>query len=483
VARSTHRGDTREAGVTALSGRVRAPTVDEVARYSWFAAAAAYVFVMTVSAYYVSWDFWAALVFAPILFAITIPLLKRGLRKNPDPRIGRIVVIAFVAKMLGSVARYVLTYGLYERADAEVYHVSGSALAEGFWNNRFAQVMELEVPQMTGTPFIKLATGVLYILTGPTELGGFIVFSWLSFLGLFFFYKAVVVGFPEANHRRYAYLVFFLPSMLYWPSSVGKEAWISFGLGLASYGIALITRHQALGYPVAALGLLATAGPRPHITVLCVVSLMIAYLLRRKSWRASTMGPVGKVVGLVVLMGVGAVVVTTTASFFELDEVSTGSVTEVLDYTDQQSGQGGSEFEPVRVKSPTEFPSAVLAVLFRPFPWEANSAQALIASAEGILLLILGTAMITRLMRLPKYIFQVPYVAYAASYTMMFVIAFSSIGNFGILTRQRTQVLPLMLVLLVLPYEHAPAPEPTPTVEERARELARATRRPRQAAY
>jgi hypothetical protein len=91
--------------------------------------------------------------------------------------------------------------------------------------------------------------------------------------------------------------------------------------------------------------------------------------------------------------------------------------------------------------------------------------------------------MITRLMRLPKYIFQVPYVAYAASYTMMFVIAFSSIGNFGILTRQRTQVLPLMLVLLVLPYEHAPAPEPTPTVEERARELARATRRPRQAAY
>ena len=454
------------------------PTADDVVRYSWFAAAAAYVFVMTVSAAYLSWDFWAALVFAPVLFAVTVPLLRKGLHKNPDPRIGRIVVIAFIAKMLGAIARYVLSYGLYERADAEAYHVSGSLLAEGFWANRFAQVMETEVPEMTGTPFIKLATGVLYILTGPTKLGGFIVFAWLSFLGLFFFYKAVVVGFPEANHRRYAYLIFFLPSMLYWPSSIGKEAWISFGLGLASYGIALITRHQALGYPVAGLGLLATAGPRPHITVLCVVSLLIAYMLRRKSWRDTRLGPVGKAVGLVVLMGIGAVVVTRAAAFFELDEVSSGSVTEVLDYTDQQSGQGGSEFEAVRVKSPTEFPSAVLAVLFRPYPWEANSAQALIASAEGTMLLILGAAAITQLMRVPKYIFQVPYVAYVVSYTVMFVIAFSSIGNFGILTRQRTQVLPLAIVLLVLPYERAPAPEPTPTLEDRARELTRTARRP-----
>jgi hypothetical protein len=34
---------------------------------------------------------------------------------------------------------------------------------------------------------------------------------------------------------------------------------------------------------------------------------------------------------------------------------------------------------------------------------------------------------------------------------MMFVFAFSSIGNFGIMTRQRTQVFPFVLVLLCLP--------------------------------
>ena len=173
------------------------------------------------------------------------------------------------------------------------------------------------------------------------------------------------------------------------------------------------------------------------------------------------------------MLAAGVVVVSKAAAFFEVEEVNSGSVTSVIDFADKQSGQGGSEFEAPRVKSPLEFPNAMLAVLFRPWPWEANSAQALIASAEGTMLLVLGVASLPRLMRLPKYIFQVPYVAYATTYTIMFVIAFSSIGNFGILTRQRTQVLPMLLVLLVLPLERQRLDEGAPTVEERARALAR----------
>ena len=464
--------------MTALLDRVRLPGSADLSRYAWFFAAFAYVLVMSVASTRMSWDIWAGIAFAPILFAITIPLLKRGLRKDPDPRIGQLVVIAFVAKMLGAGARYALTYGLYERADASEYHESGARLAAAFHDGTWAMVSQVEVPELSGTPFIRLVTGLIYIVTEPTIFGGFVVFSWLSFLGLFFFYKAIVVGFPAANHRRYAYLVFFLPSMLYWPSSIGKEAWISFGLGLASYGVALVLRHQPLGYPVVGLGLLATAGPRPHITVLCVVALSMAYVLRRRAWSDSTFGPVTKVVGIGVMLVVGVVVVSKAAAFFEVDQVTSGSVTGVLDYADQQSGQGGSEYEAVRVKSPAQFPSAFLAVLFRPWPWEAGSAQALIASAEGTLLLVLFGASLPRLIRLPRYIFQVPYVAYAVTYTVMFVIAFSSIGNFGILTRQRTQVLPMLLVLLVLPAERQRLDDYTPTVEERARTLVRSPARP-----
>src|SRR5690606_36726452 len=101
-----------------LTARLRLPTWGEVSRHSWTFAAAAYLLVMTVSANRLTWNTWAPLAFVPILFAVTIPLLKRGMRKAPDRRIERIVVMPFVAQMLGSVDRYVLTYPLYDAADA-----------------------------------------------------------------------------------------------------------------------------------------------------------------------------------------------------------------------------------------------------------------------------------------------------------------------------------------------------------------------------
>ncbi len=462
--------------MSTVARHMKLPSTRDVQRYSWFAAAAAYIVVMTISASFLSWDIWAALVIAPILVAVSLPLLRFGLRKETDSRIAKLVVVALLAKIFGAVARYALTFELYGRADADAYHDSGAALARAFWDGNLNQVMEIHAPKLSGTPFINIVTGFFYVGTGPTKLGGFLIFSWLSFLGLFLFYKAIVIGFPEANRFRYAVLVFFLPSLVYWPSSLGKEAWICFALGVTTYGVALILRHQPLGYPVAGLGLLGTAMPRPHITALCAVSLLVAYMLRRKAWRESKLGPVGKVVGIVVLVGVGAFVATSAASFFKLDEVHQGSVTEVLDYAGKQSGQGGSEFEAARVKSPAEFPGAALAVLFRPYPWEVSSAQGLLSSIEGMLLLVLFGATASRLLRLPALMFRVPYVAYCVSYTAMFIIAFSSIGNFGIMTRQRTQVMPFLLVLLAIPLEPRREPEPTPTLEQRARHLARAPR-------
>lgn len=457
---------------------VKLPSTRDVQRYTWFAAAAAYLVVMVVSAGFLSWDIWAALVIGPILFMASLPLLRFGLRKETDPRIFKLVAVALVAKLLGGVARYVLTYELYDRADADEYHRVGTLLARGFWDGTWAQVMDAEVPKLTGTPFIRLVTGVLYIGTGPTKLGGFLIFSWLSFLGLFLFYKALTLGFPEANRFRYAILLFFLPSLVYWPSSLGKEAWVCMALGLTTYGVAMILTHRPLGYPTAGLGLLASAMPRPHITALCAASLVVAYVLRRRAWSESRMGPVGKVFGIVVLLGVGAFVAVSAASFFKLNETQEAapSVSSVLDYANLQSEQGGSEFEAARVKSPAEFPGAALAVLFRPYPWEANSAQALVTSAEGTVLLVLFATSVGRLLKVPSLMLRVPYVAYCVSYTAMFIIAFSSIGNFGIITRQRTQVMPFLLVLLAIPTEARRAQNRPPTLEERAHDLATAPR-------
>jgi len=144
----------------------------------------------------------------------------------------------------------------------------------------------------------------------------------------------------------------------------------------------------------------------------------------------------------------------------------------VLDRTEEQSSTGGSEFINTRPKSPGEYPDALMTVLFRPFPWEASNAQALVAAIEGTVLLFLFVLSLPRLARLPRTMFQVPYVMFALSYTAMFVFAFSAVGNFGIITRQRTQVFPFVLVLLAIPLAKTASEHIVPRIPEHPKTLA-----------
>jgi hypothetical protein len=438
--------------IAQLSRRIPTPTSAEATNFMWFGLASIYILVLTVGMASISYNIWGALVLGPVLTTLTLPVLRRSVMRD-DPSMVRLITFAFIAKMFGAIMRYVVTFGVYgDNSDASQYHDSGSILAMAFWEGRFSEAFQQQVPDLMGTEFIRLLTGLLYIVTGPTMLGGFLVFSLISFWGLYFFYRALRIAFPEANYRRYAYLLFFLPSLLYWPSSLGKEAWMTGTIGLATYGVALILKHNPLGYPYAAFGLIGTGLARPHITALCFVSLFFAYMLRRKSWREARFGPFGKAAGIAVMLVAGGVVLSTTAGFFDVSG-DAGGVDQVLQRTQTQSAQGGSEFEGggQRAYTPKEFPVAFTTVMFRPYPWEANNAQMLVAAFEGSFLLCVALGSWRRIVRLPGFIFRVPYLAYCVAYIIMFVIAFSSIGNFGIMTRQRTQVFPFVLVLLVLP--------------------------------
>jgi hypothetical protein len=438
--------------MTQLTRRVPMPTTAEATSWMWFGLASIYILGLTLGMASISYNIWGALVIGPVLATLTLPVLRRAVKRD-DPTMVNLITLAFVAKMFGAIMRYVVTFGVYgDNSDASQYHDAGSALAVGFWEGRFSEVFQQQVPDLVGTEFIRLLTGLLYIVTGPTMLGGFLVFSLISFWGLYFFYRALRIAFPEANYRKYAYLLFFMPSLLYWPSSLGKEAWMTGTIGLATYGVALILKHNPIGYPYAAFGLIGTGMARPHITALCFVALFFAYMLRRRSWRESKLGPFSKLIGIGVMLVAGGVVLSSTASFFDV-QGDAGGVDQVLQRTQTQSSQGGSEFDGggQRAYTPKEFPVALTTVLFRPYIWEASNGQMVVAALEGTFLL--GATLLSwrRIVRLPGFIFRVPYLAYCVAYIIMFVIAFSSIGNFGIMTRQRTQVFPFVLVLLVLP--------------------------------
>ncbi|WP_327683182.1 hypothetical protein [Kitasatospora sp. NBC_00458] len=437
-----------------------------LSRLPWPSALAAalvtgYVTVFVLASAHTSYDTWGALLILPALMAVSTPVLARIAAANPERNVFRLLLLAMAAKLLCSFPRYLMAFVLYGgAADAKMYHRKGTELAAYLDQaDLFAGIHYDLGMKVAGTGFVVILTGVVYAVTGPSLIGGFLVFSWLGFWGLLLFWRALQIAFPEADTRKYAKLVFFLPSLLFWPSSIGKDAWMMFCLGLTTYGTARLLDRRFGAFACIVLGSLGTAMVRPHVTALAGAGLMVAYVLRRRPRQVSALGPLRTILTAVVLGAMAVLVLQQVSAFFGTDGTGGDAVNQVLSETSRRTSQGNSminatapeDAAPEFGLNPAGLPVAVISVLFRPFPFEASNVQNLIQSVECFALLVMFIRAWPRLSRVPRLFVQRSYVAFAAVYTLLFCWAFSTINNMGILSRERVQVLPMALVLLVVP--------------------------------
>jgi hypothetical protein len=410
---------------------------------------AGYVLTLLLLMEHESFDTWGALLLLPVLLLVTVPALLRQAEREGDPTVFRVLLLALFIKLGGALARYFLAYALYGgTADATQYHKWGVELSSRFWSGDFRTGLE----SLSETDFIRFITGVVYSVIGPSKLAGFLFFSWMGFLGLFFFYRAFVLAVPGGRRRSYAYLLFFLPSLVFWPSSIGKEAWMMLGIGLTCFGIARMLRGEigAAVFPML-LGLWATGVVRPHIAGMLGLAVVAAVLLRRPSPGLRQLAPAVKVASLVVVAVLAAFLVVRTDRFLQRAGIeTTGGVGSTLEGVSERTSGGGSEFAPSIVNSPARAPIALATVLYRPFLFEAHNTQALWAAIEATVLMAITALRWRSIVAAVRGMRRTPYLAFALAYIGMFIVGYSSISNFGLLARQRVQLYPLFLVLLCL---------------------------------
>lgn len=410
-----------------------------------------------------AFDTWSAMILLPVLVAVTLPFLARQANREGTPGLFWLLAVALLLKLIGSLVRYHAVYDVYEGGgDAVDYAEWGETLSAGFWSGNF----ETGLDGLTGTNFVRLLTGMIFTVIGPSAIGGFLVYSWLGFIGLFLFYRGFTMAVPEGRSRTYARLLFFLPSLLFWPSSIGKEAWMMFALGMASFGAArLFTGRMARGIVVMAVGLWLAALIRPHIAVLFAMAAVGAFVLQRRP-EARPGAKLGRAVVLAGLVA-GSVFMAAQAEDFLVDaglDTDQG-VSSTLTQATERSAKGGSRFAPSVLGSPAQAPGAVVTVLYRPFVTEVDSAQSALAALEGTVLLLITLIRLPWLLAALRSVRRQPYVAYALANTSFLVLALSSFANFGILARQRVQLWPMFLVLLAVPSVVRARRERTETVD------------------
>ena len=356
------------------------------------------------------------------------------------------VIIAYIVKLLASTTRWAVLEFVYGGSgDATGYHGAGHKFVE-VWRS-------FEVPEIgTGTAFVDAVTALLYVPYVPTFLGGFFLFATIAFTGQLLLYAAFRQGDLTGRLKWYAIGVLFLPTIVYWPSSIGKESLMFLFLGLASFGAAgLLKDHRLKWILIFGAGIAGAGAVRAHVALILVGSLAVAMVLRKR--------PSGEKFSLkrmIVIVAVGGVLFAITivaAAEFGVD-ISSGLSTSdglerVIGNVEDNTSGGGSATEGGIIRSPLEFPGGFVKVLFRPFPTEASTPQVLATSLEGMLLMGLLLWRLIPILRNLRHIRRYPYVMYAFVFTIGFVIAFSSFNNFGLLARQRSQVMPFLLVVIV----------------------------------
>src|SRR5689334_24375849 len=162
-----------------------------------------------------------------VMVGMSILAIASGLGSTPRLRTIRNLLIAgALFRIVGVMARYTMIFDLYDGgSDSVGYFESGTVIAEhlrrfdfsifgsGMWGDR-----------EWGTQTLRYISGIVLTFAGPSVRASFLVFSFFAFLGL----VCILVAYSRANGtrsiRQAAVLLFFWPTLWFWPSSIGKEA-------------------------------------------------------------------------------------------------------------------------------------------------------------------------------------------------------------------------------------------------------------------
>jgi hypothetical protein len=406
--------------------------------------------------YRFSFDVWAGIVIAPALVVFIILTIRRILGPNLQHLLF-ILSIGFVVKLIGSVARYYVVFDAYgKNADAERYFDVGNITAAAVRAGQ-APFTDL-LPLARDAAFVERVAALVLTVIGPSRLGGFFVFSTFAYLGVVCFVKAGIMGVPGLSQFRFAAICSLAPSLAFWPSSLGKEAWIIGCLGFFSLGLAKILTFEARssGLLLAGVAAVGIGAVRPHLAFIFVgaATAAVAYSSvmpdEELSWRRR-----GSLAGFTVIAAIG-LLVSAGAALRYLDDSGSddgllGSIGSALERTSGQTRQGGSVIDSIDLGNPARWPYAVIRTLTRPLLPEVNSIATLLPAIETTAMITLFLLGWRRLANLGPTMRRSPFLMYAVLAVFVFGLAFAAVANLGILVRQRSIVVPFVALLLSIP--------------------------------
>lgn len=398
--------------------------------------------------------------------------------RRTDPALRWLLGMGFVAHVLGVFAQVYVVENVYGGgSDIEGYYRSGVELA-----NALRGDFELVAPEVvrlffhdesTNLPFsvfggvgptgsMTVLASLLFLVFADSLYAASMAVALAAFFGKVAIFYLLAAGLPKATHGRLLIASVLVPSVVFWSSTVAKEAAV-----IAFLGLALILARDLIEgelRPLKLAGSLLCLVPiamiKPYVLLPLAVAFSVWFYWRRahRAGQEVIVRPFAAVVALVA-MTAGLVVVGRIAPRVALENLAKSTATL------QNAGQGvegGSNYQ-LREAVPEEelslqsqlalAPLALPTAWYRPFAFEVKNPMMLLNALETTLLLFLTIRLFFRggFLRVRR--------AISSNSTLVFCLLFAAImgtavglasTNLGSLSRYRMPFMPFFVALVLV---------------------------------
>jgi hypothetical protein len=295
--------------------------------------------------------------------------------------------------------------------------------------------------------------------------------SYLSFLGSWKLFMLFYEQFSHL-HRKIAIATLFLPSLLFWSTSLLKDPFCFAALGYLSYSLYAIFIKRAFSFidilsVFISSFILINLKPYILISLVAVFSLWL-FLRYRSKIKDNLLRRLSTGVFLFVSLTLGLLLTSFFSGLDEKNQYQTEKLVSTINSNQSAfeniKGEGsGSNFKAYEASSLAGlilgFPVGVFNTYFRPFFWDVRSPIALLSALEAFGFLALTFYCIRKIgfKSFLQTVISDPLIAFCLGYAMLFggVIGLTT-TNFGALTRYKIPSIPFYAMGIILVMDKFP---------------------------
>ncbi len=420
------------------------------------------------------------MIVTPVLIFLLYGIAYAIRNSVTNPVTKKYFIPALSAKIIGAIALGLIYQFYYHGGDTFNYHTHGSRHVWNAFMDHPSTGLKLLFGDNTDevgiykyssripffhdrqSYFVIRVASVFDLFTFSSYAATAILFGVLGFVGLWLLFVSFYEIRPDL-HKPLAWVILFIPSVIFWGSGLLKDTLTLACLGGATFFVKRIfidARFNVFRIVILLFCLYVIFSVKKYILLTYLPAVLLwtyaANIKRVRSFVFKAMLFPFTMSIAIALGYLGIEQVGADDPRYALERLGTTAKITAYDIAYQTGKDAGSTYSLGELDGTFSgmvklAPQAINVSLFRPYLWEARNPLMLISSLEASAMLVITIAVV---IKMRKRIFKIlidPQIVFCLVFSLTFAFAVgSSTFNFGTLSRYKIPLLPFYGVALVL---------------------------------